>query len=558
MPDVADRNQERSALAALAALALLVAGCSCGEAMGPGRDAAVDARTGEDDAFVPEADALVPVDAGPRCEPACGAGAACVEGACVDDCRLALAMACDAGRVCSETSGRCVLPGEDCTPAGGFVPCGTREFPPTCGPGAQCDPAIGACVAAAGCTSVACDVAGVCRGIGCSGAGTGSGSVSAIALDPIADAPRAAPDAVVVRGRVSGTGICALTVTLELRIETEVFVSAYNDSTIWQVDLVTGARTAWATGITSVNGLATDPTGALYVLEDCVVGRVSDAVRTFTPIATVPTGGCSRLAIGPDGALYVSSTLEAWRVDPFTGASASYGSIPAGIAAWGGTFLTGLGFLDDGSLVLGEHWPSLRRVPPGGGPSEAWADAPPRGLTATDNPWNEGMAIAPDGLLHVGVFPSNSAAGFVYRVEADRSSTVVADLATIRAGVPATGHAGIHGIAFGLDGAMYFTNQNTSGATFEPLGQLLVMRAAGGAISLLASGFNFDWPRGYDGDLVVGTRSVETITVPVASDGSFEARLDAPDVDGAFEVRASVIDPATGLARAARRAARTL
>jgi len=46
--------------------------------------------------------------------------------------------------------------------------------------------------------------------------------------------------------------------------------------------------------------------------------------------------------------------------------------------------------------------------------------------------------------------------------------------------------------------------------------------------------------------------------VPVRLDGSFEARLDAPDIDGAFEVRASVVDPATGRVFAARRHARTL
>lgn len=545
------------AIVLVCVVAASMLGCTCGqEPPRPGRDGGEDAGEARDGFLAPSdappPDTFVP----PPCTPECGPGAACIDRACVQDCTLPLAVPCEAGRVCAETTRRCVMPGDDCTPVGDFVECGTREFPPTCGPGTSCDTAMGACVARSGCTDVACDVAGVCRGIGCAGAGAGSGSVTAIALDPLADAPRATPDAVAVRGMVTGTGICALTVTLEMRIETEIFVSAFNDASIWQVDLASGARTEWATGISGVNGLATDPTGALYVLQGCVVGRVSEAVRTFTPITTLPTTGCSRLAIGPDGALYVSSTLEAWRVDPFTAASASYGSIPDGIAAWGGTFLTGLGFLDDGSLILGEHWRSLRRVPPGGGASEPWAEAPPRGLTLSDNPWNEGMAVGPDGRMHVGVFPSNPIAGFIYRVEADRTSTVLVELATIQAGVPTTAHAGIHGIAFGLDGAMYFTNQNTGGATREPLGQLLVLR--GGAVSLLASGFNFDWPRGYDGDLVVGTRSIETITVPVASDGSFSASFDSPDVDGAFEVRASVIDPSTGLVRGARRTARTL
>ena len=494
------------------------------------------------------------IDAPGACSSACDPGHACVAGACVADCRMPLSVPCDTGLVCAEMTGRCVMPGEDCTPSGEFVTCGSAEFAPSCGPGSTCAGEV--CVAAAGCTGVACDVAGVCRGVGCPGGGV-MGSATGLALDPIASAPRATMDAVAVSGRVSGEGLCGLTVTLEMRIETDIFLSAFNDASIFRVDLRTGERTAWATGISGVNGLATDPTGALYVLQDCTVGRVSEAVRTFTPIATPATSGCSRLAVGLDGALYVSSTLEAWRVDAFTGAASSYGSIPTGIAAWGGTFLTGLAFLDDGSLIVGEHWRSLRRIPPGGGPSEPWAEAPALGLTSSDNPWNEGMGLGIDGLLYVGVFPSNAMAGFLYRVVADRSTTVIEDLASIRAMVPETNYTGIHGVASGLDGAIYFTNQNTSGSTFEPFGQLLVRRPDG-TLGLLASGFNFDWPRGYDGDLVVGTRSLETITVPVRIDGSFDARLDSPDIDGAFEVRASVVDPATGRVFAARRHARTL
>lgn len=493
------------------------------------------------------------IDAPAACASACDPGHACVAGACVADCRMPLAVPCAAGLVCAEMTGRCVTPGEDCTPSGEFVTCGSAEFAPTCGPGSRCEG--DACVAASGCTGVACDVAGVCRGVGC--AGGVMGTATGLTLEAVADAPRAAMDAVPVRGRVAGTDLCGLTVTLEMRIETDVFLSAFNDASIFRVDLETGERTAWATGISGVNGLATDPTGALYVLQGCTVGRVSETVRTFTPITTLATTGCSRLAVGLDGALYVSTTLDAWRVDAFTGAASVHGSIPPAIAAWGSTFLTGLAFLDDGSLIVGEHWRSLRRIPPGGGPSEPYADAPALGLTESDNPWNEGMGLGIDGLLYVGVFPSNPMTGFVYRVEADRTTTVVEDLASIRAMVPETNYTGIHGVASGLDGAIYFTNQNTSGSTFEPFGQLLVRRPDG-TLRLLASGFNFDWPRGYDGDLVVGTRSLETVTVPVRVDGSFEARLDSPDVDGAFEVRASVVDPATGRVFAARRHARTL
>lgn len=497
-----------------------------------------------------------PPDAGPACSTPCAAGEACVEGACVADCRLAGARSCGEVLVCAETTGRCVMPGEDCTPTGALVDCGSAEFHPRCGPGTEC--AMGRCIAAAGCTGVACDVAGICRGIGCpGGGGTGAGRVSGLVLEPVADVTRGAMAAVRVRGRVEGMDLCAITVTIELRIETAIFVSAFNDATLWEVDLATGAREAFATGITGVNGLATDALGGLYVLQDCTVGRVDGVAgaRAFVPIATLASSGCSRLATGPDGALYVSASLDVHRVEPFDGTSTLHGSIPAGIAAWGSTFLTGLAVADDGAVIAGEHWRELRRIPAGGGPGEAWAAAPPFGLVESDNPWNEGMAFDAEGSLHVGVFPSNPMAGFVYRVEPDRSTTVLVDLAAMTAAVPTTQWAGIHGIAFGLDGALYFTNQNTQSSTFEPFGQLLV-RTTDGTLRALAEGFNFDWPRGYDGDLVVGTRAIATVTVAVASDGTFETTFDAPDIDGAFEVRATVIDPTSGVARSARRAAR--
>jgi hypothetical protein len=380
----------------------------------------------------------------------------------------------------------------------------------------------------------------------CTAAGP-TGDVDAIELVSVVGAPRGTMDGARARARVSGRDLCRVDVTFEVRIETAIYTSASNDETVWEVDLATGEKVPFVRGIPLVYGLAVDRTGSLYVLRgDCQVGRVEGAAgaRRFAPIAD-PLDDCARLAVGPDGALYAAEGRVVRRIDLYTHAVTEHGRIDDGLAEWGATFITGLAFAPDGTLYVAEHWRSVLAIPPGGGVGRAVSAAPPMGFRELDNPWNEGVTIGPDGLVYVSVFPADPHGGFVFRFGADGAPEVVFDLAAISRDVPTTSYAGIHALSFAMDGAMYFTNQNTRGNTYEPRGQLLVARDDG-PIGLVADGFNFDWVYGYDGDMTVGTRSLDTVTAPVDDAGFVEAELDVPATHGAYEVRALVTDPTTG------------
>lgn len=452
-------------------------------------------------------------------------------------------------------SGRCVEPGEECTPDGEFVPCGPGEFPPICGPGAACVADV--CVASAPCMRVICDAGGVCRGTEC-GAASGA-TIRGVELDPVEDAARGTVDGLSVGASVEGDDLCGATVTFEVRVETAVYTSAGNDGSVFEVDLESGARTSYIDGLPIVHGLVTDRAGDLYVLrsDTCEVGRiVGDAgARTFEALGAA-SAGCARLAIGLDGALYVAGGLLVERIDVFSGEVTPFGSIEDGVARWNNTFLTGLTFAPDGRLIVGEHWDGLFAIDAMGGVGTRIASGPALTFVQSDNPWNEGLAYDEDGILHVGVFPSNPLTGFIYTMAEDGTTALLEDLASIQADVPATNYTGIHGLAFGLDGSLYFTNQNTQRNTMEPLGQILVRTSSG--IRVLSDGINFDWPRGYDGDVVVGTRVVDSMTATVGVDGRAEGTLDVPDIDGAYQVRVYATDPASGRVYSDVDAARTL
>ena len=124
------------------------------------------------------------------------------------------------------------------------------------------------------------------------------------------------------------------------------------------------------------------------------------------------------------------------------------------------------------------------------------------------------MTLGPDGLVYVGIFPSGNLDGIVYRIEAPARPRRLLGLTEMRRDVPETQYAGVHGVAFGNDGTLYFVNQNTSTSTREPLGQVLALRPSG-QIELFASGLNFDWPRGYDGDIVVSQATAQSVSAPV-------------------------------------------
>jgi hypothetical protein len=209
------------------------------------------------------------IDAFGSCAP-CQAGEACVDRACVADCRLAGAVPCEVPRLCGPTSGTCVMPGQECTPRGEFVACGAGEFPPTCGPGSRCVDAR--CVADASCTDVVCNAVGVCLGIGCPGSGV-VGAIESVSLEAVGDASVGA--SVPVAASLTSASHCGLTATFELRRELSLVTTAYNDDTIWEIDLGTGRRTAHATGLGSISGIANDARGQLYVVDgSCRVGTI--------------------------------------------------------------------------------------------------------------------------------------------------------------------------------------------------------------------------------------------------------------------------------------------
>ncbi|MBI5509964.1 MAG: hypothetical protein HY903_14505 [Deltaproteobacteria bacterium] len=432
-----------------------------------------------------------------------------------------------------------------------FTPCGDGALVPHCGASTSCGD--GTCSPRAPCTDMACDGAGYCRGTGC---GTVSSHATTITLTPVGDVTAGSTGTVPVQFSVTGEGLCGLTATVGLRQDTTMFTSAFHDGAVWSVDLLTGTKSVLTSSLGQVNGLAADGNGNLFYVAcngSCSVGTLRGTPAVATPIASVPTRA-SRLAIGNDAALYVAAGLDVLRVDVFTGAVTTYASIPDGVGAFDqGTFITGLTFKDDGSLVVGEHWPNLYQIPTGGGTATQLAQAP-GAFVAADEPWNEGMTLGPNGDLYVGVFPTKADGGFVYRVDANRTTQTVVDFARLSAAVPSATTAGIHGLTFAVSGTLYFTNQNTPTDTRDPVGQILSITPAG-ALSLVAGGFNFDWMNGFDGDLVVGHALTQVQTVTLSETGTAGLTLDAPSVPGPYEVVVYVTDPTTGTVLTASSAA---
>lgn len=91
-------------------------------------------------------------------------GHACVGGACVADCRVAGANACEPGKVCDASDaspGACVDPAAPCVTTSEPEVCADK----ICGPGSACD-GSGKCYPRVPCSGVVCDGAG-CHGTGC-------------------------------------------------------------------------------------------------------------------------------------------------------------------------------------------------------------------------------------------------------------------------------------------------------------------------------------------------------------------------------------------------------
>jgi hypothetical protein len=277
-----------------------------------------------------------------------------------------------------------------------------------------------------------------------------------------------------------------------------------------------------------------------------VAAGAAGAAPTTEAFASLPAGAfnLARMTFGPDGNLYAVAAKNVYRF-------ATDGSVTQTWTIPDSTFLTGIVFDRDGAILVAQHWPTVWRLPPGGTAFASYLDATPTVPANTLVPWNEGMTLGPDGLVYVGIFPSGNLDGVVYRIETPGMARRLLGIDEMRRDVPETQYAGVHGVAFGNDGTLYFVNQNTSGSTREPFGQVLARRPSG-KIELFAKGFNFDWPRGYDGDIVVSQATAQSVSAPVDDQGRAQATLDAPATPGSYGIRALVTDPRTGAISEAR------
>jgi len=212
--------------------------------------------------------------------------------------------------------------------------------------------------------------------------------------------------------------------------------------------------------------------------------------------------------------------------------------------------LTGVTFDRAGALLVTEPWPWVYRA--AGGVTEAtpYLDGTPLDLSSTlYNPWTEDIEFGPDGALYAAFFPGDESAGFLYRYPAPIGPTSRPErlfgLAELRAAVPSTRFAGLHGLGFGADGTLYFTNQNTDFVTLGATGQLLARRPSG-ALEQVATGFRFDIDYGYDGDVVVAQDVLADATAAVDASGRARFELDVPMRVGVYQVRVLVTDPRDG------------
>lgn len=361
-----------------------------------------------------------------------------------------------------------------------------------------------------------------------------------------------------VRARVDASSVCGLNVAVELRRDDALFTGAGNDQTIWRITL-DGRRTSVLTAVGQVSGLAADRTGQLYYM----LTRTGEVRRVVDPGGGMPltselyanTGapaagrGVARITFGPDGLLYAANRTRIQRVERDRSVT-TVTSVP-GILQ---DTITGLTFDATGALVFSEIFSRVFRLEPGAAAPVEWYrinSIVPMSGTLTDF-FHEALALGPDGLIYGTSFPNNPVSGLVYQRRADGTLSVLADHARMTAAVPSTRWSGIHGLAFGACGDLYFVNQNTEGNTREPRGQVLVRRAATEAISLVNEGFNLEWPDGFDGDLVVGQVAFDRATAAVDSSGNAEVTFDSPMTAGCYQVRVLLTDPTTGAIREAR------
>jgi sugar lactone lactonase YvrE len=168
-----------------------------------------------------------------------------------------------------------------------------------------------------------------------------------------------------------------------------------------------------ATGVHLVDSPAYDPQGRLYA-------TLSGSRGQETPVSVyridrdggreafvTGVANATSLAIGPDGALYVSSRFDGavFRVSPDGEPELFCNEL--GVAC-------GLAFDTEGRLYVGDRSGSVHRVTPDGR-AEVFATLPPS-IAAYH------LAMAPDDVLHVAV-PTLNSSDAVYRIERDGSVT---------------------------------------------------------------------------------------------------------------------------------------
>jgi sugar lactone lactonase YvrE len=212
--------------------------------------------------------------------------------------------------------------------------------------------------------------------------------------------------------------------TMAIRVGTEA------DNTLASVEV---ARQL-ATGLHQVDSPAFDGLGRLYVTHSGGRGtkvpvpiyRVSRE-GTREPVA-VEIANPTSLALGPDGAMYVSSRFEGhvYRLDADDRAERYVGEL--GVP-------TGLAFAPDGSLFVGDRLGSILRIS-GSRQVETFATLPPS-VAAFH------LAFGPDDCLYVSA-PTLASHDPVYRITPDRRVDVACD-----------GFGRPQGLAFDRDGMLY-------------------------------------------------------------------------------------------------------
>ncbi len=417
-----------------------------------------------------------------------------------------------------------------------------------CGPGSICDGGTNTCVATSQCAAVLCDATGTCRGATCS---FDTGGISGVSVTVPATIGAADPGGITATATVSAETLCGLNVSFEVIQDVALFTTVARDTDkLLRIPLATGALEDYLATPEPL-GLAADRSGTLFWIGG---GQVLSApTDSGPPVATIFSASTSaiRLSFGPDGVLYGTNySGDLLRFDRDTGVETT---VAFGIGHIG----TGITFNAAGQILLATGRPgdstdvTVNRYNPASGAIELYATW--EFGTTIYIPFLEGMSLSPDGRVYAGFFPNQGPYGALVRLDEVGAPAIVTvlDVPRMQADEPTVRGAGIHGIAFGIDGSLYFANQNNTGGDDSPDSQIL--RLSGdpiggplGSVSLVATLPALDYVNGFDGDVVMQTKTVETGTASVNQSGVASLRLASPTAPGIYAVRVLVSDPRLG------------